>query len=312
MIDKQLTGDRPLLDLHVHVGPEFIKRRYTVQTLAREAEKSNIGFAAKNHFQPTTAWIMGLKSEYSVPLIGSVVLNRGVGGINPEAVRAALSGCKSDPAQSKLEEDRIIVWMPTVHAEGHLAQFEREDVPTNWGCEPEHQQSYPEGQGLTVWDKGNPGMLSANTFAVLDSIAKRDLILATGHLTATEVDMLLREASLTGIRRMIITHPLFKATGMSVEKQVELSSIEGVYVELAYVNLNANRIPIKRYIEVIRAVGPEKVVLTSDLGRAGGESITEGWTRYLELLKGEGISDQEIVRMAVENPHKLVYEEAKS
>ena len=308
MIDKKITGGKPILDLHVHVGPEFLNRRYTVESLADEVESSNIGFAAKNHFQPTTAWVTRLRSRYNVPLIGSVVLNRGVGGINPEAIRAALSGCKSDPTKPQLDEGRFIVWMPTIHAEGHLSQYERKDIDTNWGCDPEYQATYPVGMGLTVWDKSDTGTLSPDTLAVLESIFEHDLILATGHLTAAEVEVLVKEASLTGLRRVIITHPLFKATDMSVEKIAEINSIDGVYIELAYVKLDIDQIPLKKYIDVIRSVGTEKVLLSSDLGQIVKGPLTEGWDHYLELLKGEGITEQEFVQMAVDNPHRLVFE----
>jgi len=47
--------DKPILNLHVHVGPEFIRRRYTIKSLAEEAQCESFGFVAKNHFQPTTA-----------------------------------------------------------------------------------------------------------------------------------------------------------------------------------------------------------------------------------------------------------------
>ncbi len=308
MIDRKITDGKPVLDLHVHVGPEFLNRRYSVESLAQECAEANIGFAAKNHFQPTTAWISMLGGRFDVPMVGSVVLNRGVGGINPEAIRAALSGCKSDPTKPQLDKQRFIVWMPTIHAEGHLSQYDRNDINTEWGCDPEYQATYPQGQGLTIWDKNNTGTLSADTLAVLESIAKNDLILGTGHLTSPEVEVLVKEASLTGVRRMVITHPLFKATDMSVEKQVELGSIDGVYVELAYVNLDIDHIPLEDYIEVIRAVGVENALLTSDLGQIVKGTLTEGWDHYYELLKGEGITDEEFVRMAVVNPNSLVFE----
>ncbi len=38
--------DRPILDLHVHVGPEFLTRRYDIETLAEEAQRE-----ATNIFQ---------------------------------------------------------------------------------------------------------------------------------------------------------------------------------------------------------------------------------------------------------------------
>jgi hypothetical protein len=311
MIGNIETGGKPILDLHVHVGPEFLKRRYTIDTLAEEGQREGIGFAAKNHFQPTTAWVARVRPQYSVPILGSVTLNRGVGGINPEAIRAALSGCKSDPTSPQLDRARFVVWMPTIHAEGHLCQYGRKDIDTSWGCDPKYQATYSEGMGLTVWDTGNPGALSSETLAVLDMIEQEDLVLATGHLTSHEVEVLVKEASLSGVRRIIITHPLFRATTMAVEKQVELSSIEGVFIELAYVNLEIDHIPLKSYIEVIRAVGSENVILTSDLGQVTKRPLSEGWQHLYDLLTEAGISEEEFVRMAVENPYRVAIEPVK-
>jgi len=112
-IDK-IRIDKPILDLHVHIGPEFLRRRYTIKSLAEEAQREFFGFAAKNHFQPTTAWAAMISNNYKIPIIGSITLNKSVGGINPEAVRAALSGFKTNPQKSKRESDRFIVWMPTI------------------------------------------------------------------------------------------------------------------------------------------------------------------------------------------------------
>ena len=41
------------IDLHVHIGPEIIPRKYTAQSLA-DAERGKIaGCVLKNHFYPT-------------------------------------------------------------------------------------------------------------------------------------------------------------------------------------------------------------------------------------------------------------------
>jgi len=302
-------GERPILDLHVHVGPEFLSRRYTIDSLAIEAERGFFGFAAKNHFQPTTAWAARLIRQHKVPIIGSITLNKGVGGINPEGVRAALSGFKADPSQTQREKGRFIVWMPTIHAEAHLAQNSRKDIIANWGCEPEYQALYPEGTGLTVLDKKKSNHLNKETKAVLEIIAEEDLILATGHLSSNEVEILVKEASSIGVKRIIITHPFFRATNMPPGKQVALSKIEGVFLELAYINLEIDRIPLESYIDLIRSAGSENIILSTDLGQLNNETVASGWKHYFEILKEKGIYKDQFVQMAVENPHSLAIKE---
>jgi hypothetical protein len=297
--------DKPILDLHVHVGPEFLRRRYTIKSLAEEAQHEFFGFAAKNHFQPTTAWAAMINTNYKIPIIGSITLNRGVGGINPEAVRAALSGFKTNPQKSKRDSGRFIVWMPTIHAEAHLIYTYRKDIISEWGCEMEYQYTYAEGTGLTVLDSGDTNLLNKETLKVLELIAKEDLILATGHLSSKEVELLVKEALNIGVKRIIVTHPFFKATDMSIEKQVELSKLKGVFLEICYVNLQMDKIPINSYIQLIKIAGAENIILSTDLGQINSETVGEGWENYFKLLTKEGVSKDEFIQMAIENPHKI-------
>lgn len=305
MILNKIRTNKPILDLHVHVGPEFIPRRYSIKTLAEEAQREQFGFVAKNHFQPTTAWATMISANYKIPIIGSITLNKGVGGISHEAVRAALSGFKTNTQKTKREEGRFIVWMPTIHAEAHLNQYRRNDILTDWGSDVKDQSIYPVGEGLTVLDKRNKNILNKDTVKVLELIAKEDLILATGHLSSNEVELLVKEAFSIGIKRIIVTHPFFQATNMSIEKQTELSKLDGVFIELCYVNLSMDNIPIDLYIQLIERAGSENVILSTDLGQLFNETIVEGWQNYFRLLIKEGVSKDEFIQMAIENPHKI-------
>ena len=90
---------------------------------------------------------------------------------------------------------------------------------------------------------------------------------------------------------------------MPPEKQVELSKIEGVFIELAYVNLEMDRIPLDSYVDLIRSAGSENVILTTDLGQIINDTVAAGWQDYFKILKEKGISQDQLVQMAVENPH---------
>jgi hypothetical protein len=304
-MDDLRLMDKPIFDLHVHVGPELLSRRYTVETLAEEAQRDFFGFVAKNHFQPTTAWTSRISHQFPVPMMGSVTLNKGVGGINPEAVRAALSGFKTDPLQMERGKGRFIVWMPTIHAEAHLVHNRRRDIISDWGCSDEYQKIYAEGEGITVLDPGNLNRISQEAIEVLKIIASEDLILATGHLSSAEVEILVKEALTVGVKRIILTHPFYQATHMPLEQQVELSEPRRVFIELAYANLQFDRIPLEAYVELIRAAGPDRVILSSDLGQPGSESVGSGWKKYFKLLTEKGISEKEFAQMSIENPHQL-------
>jgi len=299
---------RPVLDLHVHVGPELIKRKYTVDSLAAEGGASRIGFVAKNHFRPTTADAARLSGGSNAPVVGSVVLNLPVGGINAQAVRGALSGCKRDAAKAELDPLRFVVWMPTIHAEAHLAHNKRFDILVEWGGVPRFQTRFPEGSGLSIFADDGRG-LNRPTLEVLDFVAAEDLVLATGHLSASEVEALVPAAVGRGVRRIILTHPLYQVTALSALSQRDLCGYKGVYTELSYVNLEIDHLPIEVYVEVVRTVGPDKVVLSSDLGQVNRKTLTEGWLDYRSQLASRGVSDGEFETMASANPHRLLFGE---
>jgi hypothetical protein len=301
------------------VGPELITRRYSPDSLAAEAGKANFGFAAKNHFRPTTADAARLSGS-GVTVVGSVVMNLPCGGISVQALRAGLSGCKVQVEDPDLTPMRFIVWMPTIHAEAHLACSGYVDILEEWGGVRRYQTRFPRGGGLSVFEGG----LEAGTEAVmgagktrprltravletLDLIAEADLILATGHLSAREVEALVPEALRRGVRRIILTHPLYQSTRLPAAAQKDLCAPDGVYTELAYVNMAIDHLTPGQYAEVIRTVGPRKVILSSDLGQVNQPALTDGWADYYRILEAQGISPAEFETMASVNPHTLVF-----
>jgi len=230
-----------------------------------------------------------ISKNYKIPIIGSITLNKSVGGINHEAVRAALSGFKVNPQKRNRDRGRFIVWMLTIHAEAHLIYNNRKDIISGWGGATKYQTTYPEGTGLTVLEKKGANLLNKETLKVLELIAKEDLILATDHLSSKEVELLVKEALNIGVRRIIITHPFFKATNMFIEKQVELSKLKRVFFKICYSNLKLDKIHIDSYIQLIKIAGSENIILSTDLGQVSSETVGEGWRNYFKILKKKGI-----------------------
>lgn len=297
-----------IVDLHVHAGPELLRRRYDPFTLAEEARRSGIGVVIKNHFVTTTSWAMlARRSEKDPPIIGSVTLNHPLGGVDEHGIRAALSGLKRDPGSDDPADERFIVWMPTIQAEAHLAKFGRHDIPLAWGVAEKYCSEFPPGGGLSVFDE--VGELSAGAGRVIRSVVEHDLILATGHLDRRECKAMIAAAHRAGARRIIITHPLWDVTEFSTPELVQLWNDHGAYSELCYVNLAECGIDHCRmvdYIDVIRSVGPQGVILTTDLGQASQPGFADGFRRFLELLAAEGIAEDDLIQMSIINPRHLL------
>ena len=301
-----------IIDMHVHVGPEFIKRRYSAASLAEEARREGIGVVMKNHFQPTTAWVsMVREPDDEVPLIGAVALNLGCGGIDVHGIRSALSGWKTVTTDAHPDQGRFVVWMPTVCAESHLDLFNRRDMDLLWGVDAKYTMEIPPGEGLRIVDDG--GELIPGLDRALDLIVERDLVLASGHMAGGDAKRLVARAHERGVRRIVLTHPLWQATELTPEEVRELYVEYGAYTELCYSNLEMHGIDdfsIDDYMEVIEAVGPEGVILSSDVGQTFTPNIGDSAREFRELLRQAGVSDDDHTLMSVVNPNQVLFGDA--
>ena len=139
------------------------------------------------------------------------------------------------------------------------------------------------------------GALLPSVLAVLDKIAEHDLVLATGHSSPEESLMLVREARERGIGRIMVTHPLPPPVGMSIEQQ-KRAAAWGALLEYPVGNaLGSNptwegtsEAKLRAYVEAIRAVGPEHVVVSSDLG----QSMNPIHNRWVGRLPGSALASR--------------------
>ena len=300
------VDDKLLLDMHVHVGPEYLQRRYSAQALMDEGRREGFGAVMKNHFQPTTAWVsQAVRPDDKVRFAGAIVLNAAVGGVDDQGIRSAMSGWKRDVRAPDPERGGAVVWMPTLSSEAHLNLYGRREMPEAWGVKGQYSRLVPIGCGYRLDEKD--ARLMAALDRMLAALAENDLVLATGHLNATETVALIGRAHAAGIRRIVMTHPLFQATNQEVDVLVRMWRDYGAYSELAFVNIAMDHLSYEQYVRVIEAVGPEGVVLTTDLGQAMNMTVADGWREYMVELEKRGVKEDDITRMSVLNPHRILY-----
>lgn len=300
-------GDRQVIDFHVHVGPELLARRYDVTTLGDEAAAHGFGAVLKHH-SIATAPLAALARARGLVMAGGVVLNHGVGGFNPLAVDALMEANKARPPSVTEDPVRCVVWMPTVHAESHLRVNGRRDFVPAWGVDSARCREFAPGRGLSIWEGGpdEPGPITPAVRDVLDRIATHDLVLATGHLSRGEVLALVDAALAAGIRRIVVTHAFYHATRLSIDDQVALATHPGVCLEYCWSNVELDQIPLDRYVDAIRAVGPAHAVLSSDLGQPSTETVAAGLTAFHDSLVTRGVPEDHVAEMMIENPHRLL------
>ena len=270
---------RGAIDIHVHTEPDSRPRSVDAIEAVQQAKANGMrAVVLKNHYEYTSglAYIAG-KQAPGVEVFGGVDLNLTVGGMNPAAVEymAATTGGRGK-----------LVWMSTFDAENQV-RFSKENRPF-----------------VSVSKNGE---LLPATKAVIAAIAKHGLVLATGHISAEEGLMLIREAKRQGVQRIVVTHAMNDPIRMSVPQMQEAAKL-GALVEFVGGNIGDadGKARMDRFADAIKKIGPEFCILSSDLGQKGNPLPTDGFAAFLGAMKARGLTDQDIDRMARRNPAQLL------
>lgn len=296
---------RGLVDTHFHIGPEFVPRKYDVISLARAAREIDATMVLKCHTWPTAPLAALARLELGAEFVGSVVLNRGVGGLNPHAVRAAATGNHTRLDGADPSDPPMVVWMPTVHAGAHMRFHGGGTFDARWlGCGGGEFESLSteEVEPIEAFDQS--GRPLPELLEVVDAIVETGCTLATGHLGPQETMDLVEIAVDRGVERIVVTHPHYPCTDLSDDQLVHLASRPGVWLEHCMAIHTLENVPIERFATSIKATGPERVLLASDFGQVHSESFPEGnhtmLSKLLPLIEDE-IDDEAIVSMFTSN-----------
>ncbi|ROT31652.1 DUF6282 family protein [Micromonospora sp. HM5-17] len=283
-------------DTHVHIAPDVMDRRIDDLDLARRfAEVGLAGFVLKSHYVPTAERAMVVRKVCpDVDVLGAVTLNGAIGGMNPAAVEiAGRQGAR-------------IVWMPTVDS-GNQRRSTATDLPgakpAMWGA----LQADLHAQGIVpdaVEVVDADGQVLDQVRQVLRVIARHDLVLATGHLAGPEILAVVRAAREEGVRRIVVTHPEFTSQRLSVAEQRELAEA-GALLERCFTTPYTGKVAWDDLFANIRAVGPERSVLSSDLGQPFNPPVEDGLALFADRLLEAGFTEEEVRTMAVENSRWL-------
>ena len=264
------------IDIHVHQDPDSAPRAIDADDVARQAKAAGMrAVVLKNHWEDTAALAyMVRKMVPGIEVFGGITQDLAVGGINIEAVKHM--------ADMKGGYGRI-VWLPTFDAQNQIKD---------------------KGPEVKVSENGK---LLPSVLALLDYIATRkQLMLETGHVSAAEALMVIREARARGIQHVVATHGMGAPTNLSVVQAQEFGRLGG-YVEFVYGATleKGSTLTLEKYAEWIKAVGPEHCILSTDLGGARPyprPMPTAGMLEFMERLHKLGISVADINRMAKTNP----------
>jgi hypothetical protein len=283
------------VDLHVHPAPSPMPRRMDGAEASRLAGEA--GFDAivlKSHHHSTVMEILALEQagvdHGDARLFGGIALNGSVGGINPHAVDLAL------------KMGGRIVWFPTIASAKHI-EHHREHPNLKFPKLTVHLQ--PEEPIEVLGADGKP---LPEVYAVLESIAEHDAILASGHMAPDQITAVFEAAREVGVKRMLVNHPNFviEATYEQARHWAEL----GAYVEHSLCMYDEessfHNWDLDTLTAWIEAVGPERSTLASDLGQMNNPLPTDSFRKIVGRLVERGMPDDTIRTMVARNPAELL------
>lgn len=285
---------RGAIDTHLHAGPSVFPRLMDAVEAAEMAKAVGMrGIVFKHHHMSTVdRAYLAHRAVPEVEVYGGVTLNYAVGGLNPFAVDGALRlGAK-------------IVWMPSVDTRNHRSHF---GELGKYGSKLDYRkpQFYEGSEGITIY--AEDGGLDPRLGLILDTIAERDVALATSHLSVEESMELVEEALRRGVRKIVVTHIAFVTASLSIRQQRWMAE-RGVFLELCYSSLSPawQYASIHRVVEAVKEVGAEHYILSSDLGQVHNPPPPEGLRIYIRLLLEHGVKPEEVGMMVKENPERLL------
>jgi hypothetical protein len=223
-----------------------------------------------------------------IEVFGGVVLNKAVGGINPDAVEWMH---RTYGGRGKM------VWLPTFESDKHVKTF-----------------SKPDAVGLVVAPNGQ---VTPEMEAILTIVARENLVLGTGHVHPEEIVAVVKRARELGVKNILVNHALTNVPGLSMAQAKQVTDM-GAVIEICFLQFLAGpnaplpflvhwtQVNAKHVAQAVKELGADKVLISSDLGQSGNMTHPDGLEAAVAAMKKEGISDADIDTMMRKNPARLL------
>ncbi|HEX5407136.1 MAG TPA: DUF6282 family protein [Pseudonocardiaceae bacterium] len=274
------------IDMHVHTAPDVVPRSATAIDVGHAAKAAGMrAVVLKSHSTDTASRAETASELTGFPLIGGVVLNHAVGGLNPDAVR-----------ESARQGGRV-VWLPTASAR-HYLEHTRD----------RHHPRYESwlARGLVVSEGGE---IRPETEAVLRAVQRTDMVLCSGHVSPAETLTTFRRAAELGIRRLVVTHPHADFVGATVPTMREFAEV-GAVNEMLYTFVTPAVEHTQTMAHIagqIRETGIENCYISTDGGQAVNPVPTEMYRLFIEGLLLNDFTEKEIIQLARTTPARVLF-----
>ncbi|MDK2871745.1 MAG: hypothetical protein PWQ16_1097 [bacterium] len=281
-----------MIDLHIHVGPDYVPRYGDAFRLAKEADSRKMkAIVIKTHLAPTVDGAhLANQLGLSVKVFGGIALNGPTGGLNVRTVLATLrSGGK-------------VIWLPTTDAEYAIKKAEK----GHWIKAYVNTSSFGRKvEPLSILNE--EGKLKEEVQEILRACKEYDAILASGHISPQECLALAKESKTIGYEKLEITHPNAWTEDFSIPVLRELTSL-GATLTLSYgvcSPYNGKQDP-REIVSIVKEIGPQHCALITDYGQVYSPSPVEGLRAYCYVLLRFGIDKKELDIMTREVPSRLL------
>jgi hypothetical protein len=279
-----------VIDMHVHSHPDVFGRNLDDIDVAQLAKARGMrGILLKNHVAETASRAaLVMKVVPGIEVWGGVVLNRAVGGINPDAVEWMH---RTYGGRGK------VVWLPTFESDKHVKTL-----------------SKPDARGLVV---APGGQVIPEMEAILKIIARENLLLATGHVHPEEIIAVVRRGRELGVKNMLVTHGFTNVPGLSMAQAKQVADM-GAVIEVCFLQFLAGpnaplpflthwtQVNAKHVAQAVKEIGSKSLVISSDLGQSSNMTHPDGIEAAIAAMRREGISDADIDVMMRKNPARLL------
>jgi hypothetical protein len=255
----------------------------------REAGMS--GLVLKAHEGQTYDRASLIRMRYpALNVFGGLVCNAFVGGLNPSAVDVAIQmGAK-------------IIWMPTLSAEQHHNYY------SDRGSGKLFNSSRPlTGLGSTLTVLNEEGNVLPEVEEILHLIAENDVVLATGHLSPREVEVLVPRAKKIGVDKILIQHVDLGIAKIPLVMQKALAD-QGCILEKCYLACASdfNDLSIEEMAHTIGMLSASSCAIVTDFGQAHNVAPVEALGQFIGALLSHGLTEGQIERMVSSNPRQLL------
>lgn len=294
---REIAGDPILvgtIDVHAHQGPDKIPRPFDFLDAARYAKFRGMrGLVFKMHGGSTAVQAYIARKEVpGLEAFGLIDLNWTFGGMNPAAVEYFAS--ISMPGAPPEGYGRVVM----MGSDDTVAQLQATKSTKPPMYVAKNGQVVPEAK------------------AVIAMIKQKNLSMTTGHNSAADALLLMKEAIAQGINpvRLSVTHANYTpAPAMTVDEMKRFAAL-GTFVELCSSTERAFTPEQQKALDgknddladAIKQVGADHIIMETDVGQLGNEWHPDALAAFIRNMRARGVSAADTDKMTKENPAKFL------